>query len=188
MLIILSGSSGAGKNTIIERLFEESDKLKLLPTMSTRKMRSNESMDNPYRFVSWEEFERAIAAGEMVEYCEIHGNLYGVNRIILQEMQKKYADRVLIKDIDVEGTVNLMRELPSVVGIFLTVSKEELRRRLIERGEKDIDLRLGRYDYEQEMSSHYKYVLTNNDIDKTMAEIRRIVREECAAAGIDSPL
>jgi len=187
MLIIISGSSGVGKNTIINRLFEESDRLALLPTMTTRGMRPGESQGNPYVFVSREEFLAAVDAGEMLETCEIHGNLYGTNRKILEDMQK--AGKVLIKDIDVEGTVNLMKALPSVVSIYLKpVSREQLVERLIGRGEQQIELRLKRYDYEESMAHHYKYVLINDKIEDTLAEIRRIVRAEAKAAGIDSPL
>ena len=187
MLIIISGSSGVGKNTIINRLFEESDKLALLPTMTTREMRPGESQNNPYRFVTKDEFKEAIARGEMLEYCEIHGNLYGTNRRILEEMQQ--AGKVLIKDIDVEGTLNLTRALPSVVSIYLKpVSREQLVERLKGRGETQIELRLNRYDYEEEMSVHYKHVLINDKIEDTLERIRRIIREEAAAEGIPSPI
>ncbi len=187
MLIIISGSSGVGKNTIINRLFEESDKLALLPTMTTRAMREGESQNNPYRFVSRNEFEAAIAEGEMLEYCEIHENLYGTNKKILDEMQK--AGKVLIKDIDVEGTLNLSKALPSVVTIYLKpVSREQLVERLVGRGETQIELRLKRYDYEESMSKHYKYVLINDKIEDTLEKIREIIRKEAADAGIASPI
>ncbi len=187
MLIIISGSSGVGKNTIINRLFEESSKLALLPTMTTRAMRPGESQNNPYRFVSKDEFLSALDAGEMLEYCEIHGNLYGTNRVILEEMQS--AGKVLIKDIDVEGTVNLMKALPSVVSIYLKPkSREVLEERLRGRGEEQIELRLKRYEYEESMAHHYKYVLINDKIEDTLSEIRAIVRSEAEAQGIESPI
>ena len=187
MLIIISGSSGVGKNTIINRLFAESSKLALMPTMTTRDMRPGESQNNPYRFVTRAEFEKALADGEMLEYCEIHGNLYGTNRKILEEMQAE--GKVLIKDIDVEGTINLAKVLPSVVSIYLKpVSKEQLIERLTGRGETQIELRLKRYEYEEEMSVNYKYIIVNDDIEKTLDEIRGIIRNESELAGIESPL
>lgn len=186
MLIILSGSSGVGKNTIINRLLGESDKFALMTTMTSRGMRPGESQNNPYRFVTRDEFEACIENGEMLEYCEIHGNLYGTSRKILEEMQA--GGKVLIKDIDVEGTVNLMKLLPSVVSIYLKpVSKEQLVERLTERGETQIDLRLKRYEYEESMAHHYKYVLVNDKIEDTLAQLRRIIGEEAAAAGIPNP-
>lgn len=187
MLIIISGSSGVGKNTIINRLFQESDKLALMPTMTTRAMREGESQNNPYRFVSRDEFEAAIEAGEMLEYCEIHENLYGTNKKILEEMQNQ--GKILVKDIDVEGTLNLSKALPDVVSIYLKpVSREQLVERLVGRGETQIELRLKRYEYEESMSKHYKYVLINDKIEDTLEKIRDIIRKESALAGIDSPL
>ena len=179
MLIILSGSSGVGKNTIINRMLDECENLELMTTVTTREMREGESQGKPYIFVTRPEFEKMIADGEMVEHAEVHGNLYGTNRRILQE--KTAGGKVLIKDIDVEGTINLMKLLPDVVSIYLKpVSKEQLRERLIGRGETQIDLRLKRYEYEEEMSKHYNYVLVNDKIDDTLAEIYKIMKKHSA--------
>lgn len=176
MLVILSGSSGVGKNTIINRMLAECDNLELMPTITTRAMREGESQGKPYLFVSREEFESMISNDEMVEYCEIHGNLYGTNRRILNE--KMASGKILIKDIDVEGTINLMKLLPDVVSIYLKPkSKEQLVERLIGRGETQIDLRLKRYEYEEEMSKHYSYVLINDQIDETLAKIYDIIKK-----------
>lgn len=177
MLLILSGSSGVGKNTIINRLLEENENLALMPTVTTRDMRPGESQWAPYYFASREEFEEMIRRGEMVEYCEIHGNLYGTNRKILEE--KTASGKILIKDIDVEGTLNLMKELPDVVSIYLKpVSKAQLEERLRGRGETQIELRLKRYEYEEEMSKHYHYVLVNDKIEETLQTIREIIQKE----------
>ena len=144
MLIILSGSSGVGKNTIINRMLEECNNLELMPTVTTRGMREGESQGKPYIFETREGFQAMIDRGEMVEYCEIHGNLYGTNRRVLEE--KSAGGKILIKDIDVEGTLNLMKLLPDVISIYLKpVSKEQLVERLHGRGETQIELRLKRY-------------------------------------------
>lgn len=177
MLVILSGSSGVGKNTIINRLLTESDELELMVTVTTRAPRPGETQCNPYYFASREEFEAMVARGEMVETCEIHGNLYGTNRVLLEEAMAR--GKILIKDIDVEGTLNLMKCLPHVVSIYLKPkSREQLVERLRERGEREIELRLARYDYEQSMSEHYKYVLINDEIEETLSRIRQIIKEE----------
>lgn len=177
MLLILSGSSGVGKNTIINRLLQENENLALMPTVTTRDMRPGESQWEPYYFATREEFEQMVANGEMVETCEIHGNLYGTNRKILEEATA--SGKILIKDIDVEGTLNLMKALPDVVSIYLKpVSKEQLEERLRGRGETQIELRLKRYDYEETMSKHYHYVLVNDKIEDTLETIREIIRKE----------
>ncbi|MBQ5778318.1 MAG: hypothetical protein IIV97_05845 [Oscillospiraceae bacterium] len=77
MLIIMSGSAGVGKNTIINELLKEYNNLTLMPTVSTRAMRPGEEQGRPYIFVSKDEFEGMLSRGEMLEYCPIHGNLYG---------------------------------------------------------------------------------------------------------------
>ncbi|MEG2570032.1 MAG: guanylate kinase, partial [Clostridia bacterium] len=73
MLVILSGSSGVGKNTIINRMLTECDKFELMTTVTTRAMREGGSPGNPYVFVSRDAFLGMLARGEMLEHCEIHG-------------------------------------------------------------------------------------------------------------------
>ena len=145
MLIILSGSSGVGKNTIINKLLEDNENLELMTTVTTRDMRPGESQGNPYYFVTREEFEKKIEDGEMLEYALVHGNYYGTSRKILEDKVKN--GKILIKDIDVEGTLNLMKLLgDEVISIYLKpVSIEQLRERLLGRGETEIEKRLNRY-------------------------------------------
>lgn len=183
MLIIMSGSAGVGKNTIINELLKEYNNLTLMTTVSTRAMRPGEEQGRPYYFVSLEEFNAMVERGEMLETCPIHGNMYGSSRKILEEKEKE--GKVLIKDIDVEGTLNLKKILPDVVAIYLKpLSVEVLRERLIGRGEKDIDLRLKRYEYEEEMSKHYDYVLVNDKMEDTLEVLRKILKEETEKRGV----
>lgn len=177
MLIIVSGSAGVGKNTIINELLAEYNNLTLMTTVSTRAMRPGEEQGRPYYFVTLEEFNAMVERGEMLETCPIHGNMYGSSRKILEE--KTAEGKVLIKDIDVEGTLNLKKLLPDVVAIYLKPpSIDVLRERLIGRGEKDIDLRLKRYEYEESMSVHYDYVLINDKMEDTLAALREILAKE----------
>ena len=182
MLIIMSGSAGVGKNTIINRLLAEYDNLALMPTVSTRAMRPGEEQGRPYIFVSKDEFEAMLSRGEMLEYCPIHGNLYGTSKKVLTDLES--SGRVLIKDIDVEGTLKLKELLSDVVAVYLKPKdKEQLRERLIGRGERDIELRLRRYEYEEEMSKNYDYVFVNDDIEETLAKLREILSEEAEKRG-----
>ncbi len=183
MLIIMSGSAGVGKNTIINALLEEYNNLALMPTVSTRAMRPGEEQGRPYIFVSKDEFEGMLSRGEMLEYCPIHGNLYGTSRKILEKCASE--GKVLIKDIDVEGTLSLKKLMEDVVAIYLKPKdKEQLRERLIGRGEKDIDLRLKRYEYEEEMSKNYDYVLVNDNIEETLKTLREILKTETEKSGL----
>ena len=85
MLIIMSGSAGVGKNTIINELLSEFNNLTLMTTVSTRAMRPGEEQGRPYFFVTREEFDAMVERGEMLETCPIHGNMYGSSRKILEE-------------------------------------------------------------------------------------------------------
>ena len=187
MLIILSGCSGAGKNTIINKLLSESDRFEFMPTFTTRAMREGEREGFPYQFTTKEDFERRIAQGEFYEYENVHGNYYGTNRRILQE--KKQGGKILIKDIDVLGTLNLERKMLSdekIITVFLDVSsKDELIKRLIGRGEKDIELRMRRYEMEISHAKDYQYIINNVEIDRTVNILNAIVDAEISGKAFE---
>jgi guanylate kinase len=177
MLVILSGSSGAGKNTVINELIKRFDEYELLPTFTTRTRRENEFQGNPYYFVSPREFERMIKCNELLEHQQVHNNFYGVSRKVL--LERAQSDRILIKDIDVLGTINLLNEIKdeiSILTFFYDVkSKEILAERLEQRQETDIELRLARYDLEKGLSSKYDYILENSDLERTVMITTQVV-------------
>lgn len=185
MIVILSGSSGAGKNTIISALIEgESEKYALMPTVSTRAMREGEREGMPYHFTTAEDFMRRIREGEFIEYENVHGNLYGTSRKVMDSMRE--SGKTLLKDIDVLGTLNLSRRLKGiikVVTIFITVDIEKLRERLSIRGEtpEAIEKRLSRFETEQDYADKYDYIVENDDLATAIAEVKEIIEKEAAA-------
>ncbi len=184
MLVILSGSSGIGKNTIINEILKKYNNFQLLPTLTTREMRKNECQGNPYYFVSVEEFMRRKENGELLESENVHGNYYGASRLVLEETK---TDKILIKDIDVKGALNLKDKLKDVVIIFLKASSfEELIKRLKGRGETRIEERLARYNLELELSKNFNHVIVNEKIDDTIEKIIHIVKKERAKRGLDN--
>ena len=92
-------------------------------------------------------------------------------------------EKIIVKDIEVNGTENLLKILGNdtrIVTIFLKVGKEELKRRLIERGDniQDIEVRLGRLEYEEDKIKLYDYVIKNDDFEKTVQVIMTIIENE----------
>lgn len=188
MLVLLSGVSGAGKDTIKKEIMKRLDYVVSLPSVTDRSPREGEVQGNPYDFVTTEEFERMIHASELYEYDVHHEHYYGTSK---KYMNDKIAEgKVIIKDMDVNGTENLIRILKDdvkVVTIFLKVPKQILEERLLNREEKpsmkEIQLRLNRFDYEESKIGLYDYVIKNNDLEKTVQIIIAIIENELKLKG-----
>ncbi|MBO4815709.1 MAG: AAA family ATPase [Clostridia bacterium] len=183
MLVILSGVAGAGKDTIKKELIKRMEKVESLPSYTSRPIRPGDIDGKTYNFVSKQEFEKMIQDGEFYEYDIHHNNYYGVPKRILNEKLKN--GKIIVKDVDVNGTENLIKLLHNetkIITIFLRVPKQELRRRLEQRedkpSEEEIILRLNRFDYEESKISLYDYVLKNNDLEKTLQIIMTIINQE----------
>ena len=183
MLVILSGVSGAGKDTIKKELMKRDSRIISLPSYTSRKPREGEEEGVQYHFITKEEFEKKIKDNEFYEYDLHHENYYGTSRKLMND--KIASGKIIVKDIDVNGTENLIKLLKNetkLVTIFLKVEKEELRKRLIERGdnlsEDEIQLRLGRLDYEESKISLYDYVIKNDEFEKTVQIIMTIIENE----------
>lgn len=183
MLVLLSGVSGAGKDTIKKELIARMDNVESLPSFTDRAPRENDIPGKTYNFVSTEEFETMIAKGELYEYSAHHNHYYGTSRKLLNE--KMQNGKIIVKDIEVNGVENLVKLLGNdtkIVTIFLKVPKEELRRRLESRidkpSPKDIELRLNRLQYEESKIGIYDYVIKNNNLEKTVNIIMEIIKSE----------
>lgn len=181
MLVILSGVSGAGKDTIKKELLKRMEDVVTLPSFTSRERRPIEEEGVQYHFITKEAFEEKIKKGDFYEYDVHHGNYYGTSRELLNE--KIEQGKIIVKDIEVNGTENLLKLLKDdvkIVTIFLKVDEAELRKRLQERGdsEEDIELRLGRLDYEESKMNIYDYVIKNNDFEKTVQIIMTIIQNE----------
>lgn len=181
MLVILSGVSGAGKDTIKKELLKRMEDVVTLPSFTSRERRPIEEEGVQYHFITKQAFEEKIKKGDFYEYDVHHGNYYGTSRELLNE--KIEQGKIIVKDIEVNGTENLIKLLgrdTRIVTIFLKVGKEELKKRLFERGDnaQDIELRLSRLDYEESKLKLYDYVLKNDDFEKTVQIIMTIIENE----------
>ena len=190
MLVILSGVSGAGKDTIKKELLKRIPNAVTLPSFTSRDMRLGEVEGDHYHFISKEEFEEKIRKGDFYEYDLHHGNYYGTPRELMNNKIKE--GKIIVKDIDVNGTENLVKLLGKdtrIVTIFLRVPKEELHRRLLQRtpdaDPKEITLRLNRFDYEESKIGVYDYVLKNNNLEKTIQIITAIIENESKVKNVE---
>ena len=177
MLVIISGCSGVGKNTIINEIIDRYDGFELLPTYTTRAIRVNETEGYPYYFVSVEDFERMAGEDEFYEHQIVHGNYYGVSRKVLQS--KMELQKTLIKDVDVLGTQALVDQIRSTIRVltffYFVDSKSTLVERLKLRGEKNIETRLERYDLEMQQAGSYDYIIDNIDMESTILLTKSII-------------
>ena len=181
MLVILSGVAGAGKDTVKQEIMKRMENVITLPSYTSREIRNTDVEGKTYHFVTKEQFEEMIKNDEFYEYDVHHNNYYGTSRKLLNEKIK--SGKIIIKDIDVNGTEHLQDLLKTntkVVTIFLRVPKDELERRLKERTDSpaEIRLRLSRFEYEESKINLYDYVLKNDDLEKTVKIVITIIENE----------
>ena len=172
MLIVVSGTSGSGKNTVINEIIAKNPNVKIMKSYTTRPPRGEN--DNAYHFVSIKELEGKIKRNEMFEVEEVHkGTFYGISKESLENTK----NGIYIKDVDVNGSMKLKKYLGDGAKlVYLDVDKNELIERLKVRGENEesIKLRISRYEYEKTFAKNYDLVILNNDLDKTVNLIMKI--------------
>jgi len=179
-LIVISAPSGSGKSTLVRGLFDrllETPGLVFSVSHTTRKPRAGEKHGVDYFFVSEQEFRATIDAGGFLEYAQVYGNLYGTSRDAVEaELQ---AGRDVLLDIDVQGAMSVKQSMPDAILIFvLPPSYKVLRERLLKRGldERDtIERRLRIARQEVVCYSKYDYLIVNEDIEKSLFELKSIV-------------
>ena len=181
LLIILSSPSGAGKSTLARRLMEWDPSLSFSVSATTRAPRSGEIDGTDYYFRSREEFEAMVAKGEMLEHAEVFGNLYGSPRGPVEAAMAEGRDTIF--DIDWQGGQQVKQAMgQEVISIFiLPPSIPELERRLRSRGQDSDDVIEGRMAKSEAEISHwaeYDYVLINEDVERTEADLKTILSAE----------
>lgn len=164
MIFVISAPSGAGKTTIIKKLFQDIPGLKFSVSATTRNKRPGEREGRDYYFINRDVFKKMINEGKFVEWEEVHGNLYGT----LREEIEPYVsgNGKLILDVDVKGALSIKKVFPDAVMIFIKVPDDELIARLKERNtESDAELmkRIMRMKEEQLLISEFDYVVENKN-------------------------
>jgi guanylate kinase len=191
IVYIVSAPSGSGKSTLVSELFKMVDHLDFSISYTTRSPRGSEQNGKEYFFVSREEFENMITAGEFLEHAEVFGNYYGTARRFLREAEDHGND--LLLDIDVQGAKQIKEAIPEAVSIFiLPPDREKLEWRLRHRGldsEAVIRRRLDTARREIENYSKYDYILVNNLLEQSADQLKDIVlaqRLQCSRAELSA--
>ena len=181
-LIVLSGPSGVGKSTVISELLGQRQDIYFSVSFTTRQPRVGEADGVNYNFVDRAEFERMIAAGELLEHAEYVGNYYGTSLKVIQEKLDAGIDVLL--DIEVQGAAKVRSRCPDALFIFIIPpSFEELSRRLRGRNtdsEETIAGRLQKAREEYQQIPNYDYLVVNDKVSAAAAEIIAILlAEDC---------
>ena len=175
-IIVFSGASGVGKSTVLKLVMAARPDLRFSVSATTRAPREGEVDGVSYFFVTREEFQRMIDRGELLEYDEHFGNLYGT------PISQVVSGGNVVLDVEPNGAFNARKANPEAMLIFITPpSIEELERRLRGRGateEEQVQIRMARAKWEIAQSDHYDYVVLNDDLDRCVAELLDIIDYE----------
>ncbi len=182
LLVIISAPSGAGKDTVIERLVEAVPDAVVYITATSRKPRPGEVHGKHYFFYEPEKFREEIEAGNFLEWSMVHGDFKGVRRDALAETLERH--RVVIVKPEPQGMRKIKALLPEALTVFIMPpSVDSLRRRLVTRGTESpeqLELRMRNAEIEMAAAPEYDHVVVNEDgkIEDTVRQIASIIEKE----------
>jgi guanylate kinase len=181
-LLVITGPSGAGKGTLVERLVSARPFCVFAISSTTRPRRDSEVDGVQYEFVPREEFDRRIAAGYFLEWAEVHGKRYGTPARFVDDQVR--AGRVVVLDVDVQGGASVRKARADAVSVFVyPPSLDALRQRLLRRAAdlpEVIEHRLGNAPGEMAQYVDYDYLVMNDDLDQAVSRLVAIVDAERA--------
>lgn len=179
-LIIVSAPSGAGKTTLVSQVLNRDTRIKPSVSFTSRTPREGEENGVHYNFVSADEFRAMIARGDLLEWAEVHGNLYGTSRRLVERLRSEGSDVILT--IDVQGAEQARALFPDAVGVFiLPPSYQTLLDRLDMRGAngaEDLQLRLRNALDELAQYQNFDYLIINDDLQQATSELAAIILAE----------
>lgn len=178
--IVISGASGTGKTSLVEKLLAADGRIIRGVTATSRQPRAGEEEGVDYIFFTKEEFEKKKEAGYFVESARVHGEYYGVPKEKLKEALKK--GKWVVLNVDVQGALSFKKVIPDAILIFvLPPSMEALEERLRNRGTdnpEEIKKRLERAQDEMITAPQYDYVVVNDEIKDCTKRLLAILRAE----------
>jgi len=182
LLIVISGPSGVGKDSIVQRMIERGFPFHFVVTATTRKKRENEIHGQDYWFVSKKEFARMIEENELIEYAIVYGDYKGIPKAQVREALASGKDVVM--RLDVQGAETVRKLAREALLIFITCENEdELERRLRERKTETADslsLRIATARKELQRIEAFDYVIVNQDfhLDDSVEKVNAIISAE----------
>ena len=187
-VFVITGPSGVGKGTLIRGVLERVPQLELSVSATTRLPRPGERDGVDYHFLTPEEFERHVEAGDFVEHAVYSGNRYGTLR---SELERRLSAGVpVVLEIEVEGARQVREAMPDAVAVFIAPpSIEALRARLVGRGTDDpgqVDARLRTAVRELEAKPEFGHVIVNDRLEQATDELAGILLAELPARPTDS--
>jgi guanylate kinase len=183
-VFVVTGPSGAGQGTLAKALLDRRADLELAVSATTRDRRPSEQDGREYWFLSPEEFDRRVEAGDFLEWVPYVGRKYGTLRSEIDRIAA--AGRVPLLDLEIEGALNVRDTVPGAVTVFVDAPLDELERRLRERATEstgEIGERLELAREQKTRAGEFDYVVENRDLGRAVEELLAIVDRELAAAG-----
>jgi guanylate kinase len=177
-VFVITGPSGVGKGTLIRGLLERVPELRLSVSATTRSPRPGERDGIDYHFLTPEEFERRVQAGDFLEHAEYSGNRYGTLR---SELERRLREGVpIVLEIEVQGARQIRQAMPEAIAVFIAPpSSDALRARLVGRGTDSaeaVEARMRTAQRELEAQPEFAHVVVNDRLEEATAELERIVR------------
>jgi guanylate kinase len=182
-VFVVTGPSGAGKGTLIERVLPRFPDLALAVSATTRPQRPGEVEGVHYYFLGRDEFDRRVDAGEFLEWVDYVGHRYGT---LLSEIDRlRREGKAPLLELETEGALRVKRKVGRAVTVFVTAPVEELERRLRERATEstgEIGGRIETARHQLRQQAEFDYVVENDDRDRAAERLAAVVERELAAA------
>lgn len=179
-IFVISGPSGVGKGTVLDKLMESYSDINYSVSVTTRKPRKNEVHGEDYYFISENEFTEMKKNDELLESAEVHNNYYGTPRPFTEGCINRGED--VITELDIDGARQIREKFKDSILIFLVPpSFTELEERLDKRGsedEKSKNIRLKNARNEVKEKVNYDYKIVNDNLEDTVAQLKEIIKKE----------
>ena len=186
LVVVVTGTSGAGKGTLEKALLDRMPELELAVSATTREQRPGEENGREYWFITPEKFERLVEEGEFLEHVDLPwGARSGTLRSEIERIQAN--GKVPLLDLETDGALRVQEAIPGAVTVFVDAPTfDELERRLRERATEssgEIQVRLALARKQQEQRKRFNYAIVNDDVERAAKQLADIVRRELQTAG-----